>query len=245
MKVDPSHPRYQSLLYRELLVRGVTHGITSVAGLIAHGRGEAFDYLLGERTHSFARDAIRAGVALLLTSKRPIISVNGNVAALVPKEISALAKNIGCPIEINLFHYSKKRAQKIELYFKKYSDSILSTDAKKLVLPNVASNRKITLRDGIASSDCVFVPLEDGDRAGALRKLGKKVITVDLNPLSRTACSATITIVDHISRALPLMIKEVTRLRKNTHKELKEIVAAYNQKRVLSIALKTIQAVSV
>src|SRR3990172_4191571 len=53
MLINPSHPRYLSLKYREQLVQGVKMGITSTAGLIAHGRGEAFDYLLGEKTYSF------------------------------------------------------------------------------------------------------------------------------------------------------------------------------------------------
>jgi len=49
--------------------------------LLAHGRGEALDYLLGEETTPVARKAIRAATALLLTSERPVISVNGNAAA--------------------------------------------------------------------------------------------------------------------------------------------------------------------
>ncbi len=35
--------------------------------------------------------------------------------------------------------------------------------------------------------------------------LGKQVLVVDLNPLSRTARSATITIVDEVSRTLDLL----------------------------------------
>ena len=41
--------------------------------------------------------------------------------------------------------------------------------------------------DGVYKADVVLVPLEDGDRAEALVKLGKLLITIDLNPLSRTA----------------------------------------------------------
>ncbi|MGM0591520.1 MAG: phosphopantothenate/pantothenate synthetase, partial [Halobacteriota archaeon] len=48
--IPPDHPRYQSLLTRHQIEEGVQRGITSKQGLIAEGRGEAFDYLLGERT---------------------------------------------------------------------------------------------------------------------------------------------------------------------------------------------------
>jgi 4-phosphopantoate--beta-alanine ligase len=35
--------------------------------------------------------------------------------------------------------------------------------------------------------------------------MGKRVITIDLNPLSRTARAADVTIVDELTRALPLL----------------------------------------
>ena len=49
VKIPTTHPRYESLMKREKLVAGIEAGITSKQGLIAHGRGEAFDYLIGER----------------------------------------------------------------------------------------------------------------------------------------------------------------------------------------------------
>jgi 4-phosphopantoate--beta-alanine ligase len=63
--------------------------------------------------------------------------------------------------------------------------------------------RALCLREGIYSADTVLVPLEDGDRCAALAGMGKRVIAIDLNPLSRTARSATLTIVDELTRALP------------------------------------------
>jgi 4-phosphopantoate--beta-alanine ligase len=48
----------------------------------------------------------------------------------------------------------------------------------------------------------VLVPLEDGDRCEALISLGKQVIAIDLNPLSRTSKTATVTIVDDVARAM-------------------------------------------
>jgi 4-phosphopantoate--beta-alanine ligase len=49
-------------------------------------------------------------------------------------------------------------------------------------------------------SDVILVPLEDGDRCEALVAMGKTVIVVDLNPLSRSSKMGSITIVDEISR---------------------------------------------
>ena len=54
MKLPKSHPRYKSLKNRDLIVSGIRKGVTSIHGLIAHGRGEAFDYLIGEKTNKFA-----------------------------------------------------------------------------------------------------------------------------------------------------------------------------------------------
>ena len=91
MKIPKSHPRYASLVRREKLVQGWKDGIVVPEGLIAQGRGEAFDYLFGEETTAPALVAEKAAAAFLLTAKRPAISVNGNVAALAPREIVRLA----------------------------------------------------------------------------------------------------------------------------------------------------------
>lgn len=242
MNIDPSHPRYHSLKYREQLVQGVRKGITSIAGLIAHGRGEAFDYLLGEKTHNFAKEAIYAAAAYLLLAQKPILSVNGNTAILVGKEFCRLAKELNCFIEVNLFHYTKKRAGKVEKHLKKFSkDRVLSTNSQNVILPRIASLRKMTLHDGIAASDCVFVPLEDGDRAQALVHMGKQVITVDLNPLSRTAQHATVTIVDNIIRTMPQLLHQVDMFKNSDRKKLIHIINTYNNSLVLSQALQTMQ----
>jgi 4-phosphopantoate--beta-alanine ligase len=37
--------------------------------------------------------------------------------------------------------------------------------------------------------------------------MGKKVIAIDLNPLSRTARAATLTIVDDVTRAIPAITR--------------------------------------
>ncbi len=53
--IPKSHPRAKSLLIREKLVDGFDDGIVAKEGLLAHGRGEAFDYLLGEKTTTLAK----------------------------------------------------------------------------------------------------------------------------------------------------------------------------------------------
>ena len=55
--------------------------------------------------------------------------------------------------------------------------------------------------EGIGGADTILVPLEDGDRCEALINLDKEVLVVDLNPLSRSARMASVTIVDEVSRA--------------------------------------------
>ncbi len=112
-EIPKTHPRYESLVLREKLVEGFRSGIVAPQGLIAHGRGEMFYYLLGERTTKEARAACRAAAALLLQAERPVISVNGNVAALCPREVVELAEATGARIEVGLFHRSDERVSKI------------------------------------------------------------------------------------------------------------------------------------
>ena len=45
--------------------------------------------------------------------------------------------------------------------------------------------------------------------------MGKEVVTVDLNPMSRTAKQASITIVDNVVRALPMLCDEIRELSNN------------------------------
>lgn len=242
MNVDKNHPRFISLTIREKLVAGVGKGITSQAGLIAHGRGEAFDYLLGEKTHDFAKKAIQVSACHLLMSKNPILSINGNAAALCLKEFVDAAVILRCKIEVNLFHYTKEREKNIEKAVSKLDSSVLFSSKKRktMIIPNIASRRKIALRDGIGKSDTVFVPLEDGDRSCALVSLGKTVLTIDLNPLSRTAQSSTVTIVDNITRAMPELIKQLTKLKETSLQEKQRIIKNFDNKKNLSEATKEI-----
>jgi 4-phosphopantoate--beta-alanine ligase len=113
-EVSPKHPRAESIRIRERLIRRVKSGVVSLAGLIAHGRGEAFDYILGERTTPSAARAIRAAAGALLIAERPVLSVNGNMAALCPRELVELAGVTGAKLEVNLYHRLPGRDSAIE-----------------------------------------------------------------------------------------------------------------------------------
>ncbi|MBM3895312.1 MAG: phosphopantothenate/pantothenate synthetase [Thaumarchaeota archaeon] len=208
--VPSSHPRAVSLLIREKLVSGFDSGLVAKEGLIAHGRGETFDYLLGEKTTKNAKKAIKAASLALILAKKPVISVNGNIAALCAKEIVQLAKIVGAKIEVNLFYGDKKRKQNIaKLLRKNGAKEILGLDPRSSRrISGLDSPRRVVDKDGIYAADVVLVPLEDGNRTLALARAGKKVITFDLNPLSRTAQTADITIVDNVVRGLRELIKE-------------------------------------
>ena len=211
--VPESHPRYASLRTRDAIVAGVERGVTSVHGLVAHGRGEAFDYLLGERTRGFAREAIDAAAAMLVAAARPVVSVNGNAAALVPDELVALADAVDAPLEVNIFHASKERERAISEHMRAHGARDVLMPSAHAVLDHIDSNRRFVNPDGIYMADVVFVPLEDGDRCRALVRSGKRVITVDLNPMSRTSRTATITIVDNVTRAMPSLLERVAAYR--------------------------------
>src|SRR2546427_6093874 len=113
MKIPRSHPRYGSLVTREKLVTAWKAGIVVPEGLIAHGRGEAFDYLLGEETSAPALVAEKAAAAFLVRAKSPVISVNGNVAALAAGAVTRLARAIPAKVEGNLFHRTPARVSRI------------------------------------------------------------------------------------------------------------------------------------
>lgn len=220
MLIPKSHPRAASLYIREKLVHGYRTGLVVEEGLMAHGRGETFDYLIGERTSKNAQKAIKAAAKALVLAKSPVISVNGNFAALCPKEIVDLAKTVNAKIEINLFYVSEKRKRIIaNLLRKNGAKKILGLNPRSSrKIPKLDSARRVVDKNGIFSADVVLVPLEDGDRTLALKKFGKKVITFDLNPLSRTAQSADITIVDNVIRGMRILIDVSKKLKKTNLK---------------------------
>ena len=241
--IPSGHPRAESLYIRELLVKGFRNGIVAPEGLIAHGRGETFDYLLGEKTTDTARTAIKAACSSLLLAIHPVISVNGNLAALCPKEIVELSKLVNADIEVNLFYWTRERELAIEKELKKMGAKtvlgIRSRDSARI--PELQSERRTVDQDGIYTADNTLVPLEDGDRTEALIKMHKKVIAIDLNPLSRTSMAATITITDNAIRALPMMIVEAKRLKQKNDIILKKILNEFDNSKNLSKSLEIIR----
>ena len=241
--IPSCHPRAESLYIRELLVKGFRNGIVAPEGLIAHGRGETFDYLLGEKTTDTARTAIKAACSSLLLAIHPVISVNGNLTALCPKEIVELSNLVNADIEVNLFYWTRERELAIEKELKKMGAKtvlgIRSRDSARI--PELQSERRTVDQDGIYTADNTLVPLEDGDRTEALIKMHKKVIAIDLNPLSRTSMAATITITDNAIRALPMMIVEAKRLKQKNDIILKKILNEFDNSKNLSESLQIIR----
>jgi len=198
---------------REQLVRAWKAGIVVPEGLIAHGRGEAWDYLFGEGTSAPALVAERVAAAYLLSAKRPVISVNGNVAALAGRDVVQLAKAIPARIEVNLFHRSEDRVRKIvRLLERSGAEDVLGLRPNARI-PGLDSKRALSHREGIFAADVVVVPLEDGDRTESLVRMNKTVIAIDLNPLSRTSQRATIPVVDELTRGLRNIEKFVNELK--------------------------------
>jgi len=230
MNISRHHPRYLSLSVRERLTEALSVGIVVPQGLIAHGRGEAFDYLLGEKTSLSASKAMSVAAALLLTSNHPVISVNGNTVALVGADVVRLATLIGSPIEINLFHRSIRRERVLASYLRRLGarDVLGTTKKAQVTVSGIASLRRRVDVRGIGSADTVLIPLEDGDRAEALKRARKKVIAIDLNPLSRTSQVASVTIVDNVVRAIPALIRVVNRMHSMSRIELLRITRNFD-----------------
>lgn len=241
--VSRRHPRAESIRIREQLTKHIETGAVALAGLIAHGRGESFDYILGEKTTPSAMRAITAAAAALLLAERPVLSVNGNVAALCAGRLVELAEASDAKLEVNLFHRLPGREATIERLLRDAgAEEVLGVgDAASARIDEVNSDRRRVDPRGILVADAVFVPLEDGDRTEALRRMGKTVIAVDLNPLSRTAQRASITIVDNIVRAMPLLVSEAERLRELSEEELGTIVSNFNNKDALSDAMRLME----
>jgi 4-phosphopantoate--beta-alanine ligase len=230
IEIPDDHPRKISLDIREQIIAGHENHIVATAGLLAHGRGEAFDYLIGETSTEFAIESSRVAVASLLTADYPVISVNGNACALVAHELVELSELTGAPLEINLFYYRKEREDAIK-------DALLKAGAKKILgthdrpsetIPELSSNRRKVDSEGIAKADVVLVPLEDGDRTESLRVIGKSILTIDLNPMSRTSIFSNVTVVDNIVRTLPLMVKFAQDMKDLPREELENIVSSFD-----------------
>jgi 4-phosphopantoate--beta-alanine ligase len=241
IKIPLEHPRAESLLIRERLIEHFREGVVATAGLIAHGRGEAFDYLIGEKTTKTALKAIKAAASALLTAERAVVSVNGNTAALVAEEIVELASVTNARIEVNLFYRSFERELVIEKLLEKAgAHEVLGVDEDaSATIPELGSERRRVDPRGLLLADVVLVPLEDGDRTEALVKMGKTVIAIDLNPLSRTAQKATIAIVDNVVRAIPKLVETARKLKQDV-KKCREILHNFDNEKNLAESLTLI-----
>jgi 4-phosphopantoate--beta-alanine ligase len=238
--VPESHPRRESLRTRHRIERGVDAGITSRQGLVAHGRGEAFDYLLGEGTLPSADRAERVAAAHLLLADHAVVSVNGNAAALVPGELVALAEAIGADLEVNLFDRTEQRMRAVADHLREHgAEEVKGLDADARI-PGLDHARAKVDADGIADADVVLVPLEDGDRAAALAETGKTEIVIDLNPLSRSARVATVPVVDNIVRAVPNVTAHARDLAGDPDAQ-REAVAAFDADAALAAAERAIR----
>jgi 4-phosphopantoate--beta-alanine ligase len=243
IRIPDDHPRAGSLRIREKLIEGFDQGVVTTAGLIAHGRGEAFDYILGEETSSAALRAMQASASTLLGAEKAVISVNGIVAALSANDVVRLANASGAAIEVNLFYRSSYREKLISRILEEAgAKEILGVgkDASGRI-PELNSERRRVDPRGILKADVVLVPLEDGDRTEALVKLGKKVIAIDLNPFSRTARKATITIVDNLTRAVPKLAEIAESLAEQDAKKRMEILHSYDNKKNLAESIKLVE----
>jgi len=239
--IPKDHPRHRSLVTRERLKDAMRRGLVHETGLVAHGRGEAFDYLLGEQTVPEAHEAARVAAAALLTAKRPCVSLNGNVVALAAASCVDLAKTTDAALEVNLFHRTEERVAKLVAEVQKVADGVtvlgLHPDAR---IPGLSSDRALCSTKGLYGADTVLVPLEDGDRCEALKRMGKLVVAIDLNPLSRTAQAADVTLVDEVTRAVPLVAKAARELRGTPPDDLRLVVKGWDNRANLGRVLHRI-----
>lgn len=229
MLVPTTHPRYASLRYREMLAKGMEDGLVAPAGLAAHGRGEAFDYLLGETTIPEAKSQARVAAAALLLSKRPVISVNGNSTVLAGRETIELSQAVGADIEVNLFHSSPERVERLVAVYESMGARNVLGRTREAAIPGIDHDRGLCAEGGIFSADTVLVLLEDGDRTRALKGMGKTVIAVDLNPLSRTPRTCDIPVVDNVVRALPEIAGHARELADSPEWELAFLVEGFRR----------------
>jgi 4-phosphopantoate--beta-alanine ligase len=88
-----------------------------------------------------------------------------------------------------------------------------------------------------------MVSLEDGDRTQALVNMGKKIIALDINPISRTARTADITIVDNVIRAMPVIIHTISMLKREKSIEyMQDIVRHFDNNGNLANSLKLMRS---
>ena len=212
--VDPSHPRYESLMIRKKVADAGAKGMLADSAMIAHGRGEAFDYLLGEQTIPSAYEATKEAAARLVRAQRPVLSLNGNAIALAGQDFLTLASQLDCPIESNIFYRTPERMGAL-LGHLKMLNTKLGLDVEILGgvpdarIPGLEGPRGACQSTGIFQSDTILVPGSEMCRRDRLIAMGKEVIVIDLNPLSRSSRRGTVAIIDEVTRVTRNLIQMI------------------------------------
>jgi len=221
-RIPDSHPRKKSLESRQKIVDGSSMGLLADSAMIAHAE-ERLSTICSERgprsqpERPFVRVRLASGMP-----EGPVISVNGNTTVLAGDGAIRLAAVLGCPIEVNLYYRTPSRVKGLislleELrlnvsqeaapdgFYGDWKEAVegvsLLGESPNFKIEGLEGPRSNCTAEGIGGADTILVPLEDGDRCEALITLGKEVLVVDLNPLSRSARMASVTIVDEVSRA--------------------------------------------
>jgi 4-phosphopantoate--beta-alanine ligase len=112
--------------------------------------------------------------------------------------------------------------------------------AASKTIGGISSPRARVDPNGIGKADVVLIPLEDGDRAQALRDEGKKIISIDLNPLSRTSQVASVSIVDNVVRAVPALIVASRKMKELPRSQLEAYISNFNNETNLASAIEQI-----
>jgi 4-phosphopantoate--beta-alanine ligase len=153
-----------------------------------------------------------------------------------------LSNALKAPLEVNLFHRTEERVGKIAGLLRSLgAEKVLGEDPDETI-PGLDHARAKATSGGIYDADVVLIPLEDGDRCEALVRMGKKVIAIDLNPLSRTSRMATVTIVDNIVRAVPNLISLAKDLSATTPGDLQSLFCGYDNRAILHQCVDEIQS---
>jgi 4-phosphopantoate--beta-alanine ligase len=153
----------------------------------------------------------------------------------------ALAEAVGADLEVNVFNRTDGRIERIAAHLREHGARDVKGLEGDAEIPGLDHGRGIVDEDGIYDADVVVVPLEDGDRAEALAAMGKTQIVIDLNPLSRSARTAAIPIVDNVVRAVPNVTRHARELADAPREELERIVAEFDREGTLEAAERTIR----
>jgi len=168
-----------------------------------------------------------------------VLSLNGNAVALAGDALLKLAEHLQCPVEINIFYRTPERMEallgRLEAIKRELDLDVKLLGAQPNArIPGLEGPRANCTQEGIIEADVIMVPLEDGDRCEALVAMGKTVIVIDLNPLSRSAKMGSITIVDELTRVAQNMLEHVQ------NDEVHDSTIDYDNDDVLADALRHI-----